>query len=137
MVAGRPGHDREEIARKLIEWARKEESRNLNGFCCQLEPPINANMVMNWARECIKFREAYEIAKAFLADRRERLLNEGKMHVKAFDLNASVYDIFTQDEKRSQAEFESKLRNTENSTQKENLVTLIESLSKGSMKQNE
>lgn len=107
MVAGRPReHDREAISKELIDWARKDDSLNLCGFCCSREPPLAPSKITEWARECPKFRLAYEEAKAFIGNRREVGLNKGKVHVKAYDLNATVYDHFLKDEKRIQLEME-------------------------------
>ncbi len=111
---GRPReHDRDAIAQEMIEWAKDEESINLNGFCCSREPPLSPSMVLLWSKECPEFRRAYETTKAFIGHRREQRLNSGKLHVKAFDLNATVYDLFTKEDRRESAEFESELRKKE------------------------
>lgn len=113
-VGGRPRlHDRDKIAMELIEWAKKDSSVNLNEFCCTREPPISPRKVSEWSKECNKFQEAYEIAKSFLGERRERKLSANQLHIKAYDLNAPVYDFFLKQEKREQAEFESKLKSQE------------------------
>lgn len=104
---GRPReHDRDSIKDQLIEWAKKEESINLCGFCGSREPPLNPVMVTTWAREDHEFRLAYETAKGIIGGRREVNLNKGKLHVKAYDLNSTVYDHFLKDEKRIQMELE-------------------------------
>src|SRR5258708_19190957 len=88
---GRPReHNREQIAKDLIEWARKPESINLNEFCAHYEPIISPPKIGQWARECSEFRSAYEAAKAFLGYRREQKLNKQELHVKAYDLNATT-----------------------------------------------
>lgn len=110
MVAGRPReHDREQIAKDLINWAKLESSINFNKFCCTREPPIPASKLLLWSKECDKFRAAYETAKAFLGCRREEWLSSERLHVKAYDLNANVYDLFAKDEKMSNAAYESSL----------------------------
>lgn len=97
---GRPRiHDREDIARQLIEWARDENSMNLNKFCCTREPPLDPNQILTWSHEDKEFRRAYDIAKGFLAARREERLNNELLHVKAYDLNATVYDQFIKKDK--------------------------------------
>lgn len=107
MVMGRPRiHDREAISEDLIIWAKKDDSINMCGFCAQLDPPLNPQKITEWARECTKFRLAYETAKNMVGARREVNLNKGKLHVKAYDLNATVYDHFLKDEKRMQMELE-------------------------------
>lgn len=112
MVAGRPReHDREQIAEDLIVWAQKEDSYNLNGFCG--EQLISPSKITDWARECKEFRGAYEKAKAILGARRERGLVNGTLHVKAYDLNASVYDHFLKTDKREQLEYEKSLEEKE------------------------
>lgn len=111
MAFGRPReHDREQIAKDLIEWARKEDSINFNKFCCTREPPIPASKLLLWSKECDDFRVAYETAKAFLGCRREEWLSQERLHVKAYDLNANVYDLIAKDEKMSMSAYESSLR---------------------------
>jgi hypothetical protein len=101
-------HDRDQIALDMIEWAQKEDSLNLNGFCA--EQLIAPSKISNWAKEEPFFRQAYEITKAILAERRERRLAEDKLHVKAFDLNASVYDHFLKETRMEIAKFEAMLK---------------------------
>lgn len=116
MPAGRPReHDREKIGLELIEWARKQDSVTFNKFCCTREPPIPASKLLQWAKECDKFRATYETAKAFLACRREEWLSQELLHVKAYDLNANVYDLFAKDEKRDNSAYEASLRKEEDS----------------------
>lgn len=111
---GRPRiHDREQIAKELIEWAEDSESINLNKFCCTRKPPLAPSMITNWARECDNFQRAYETAKAFLGARREEMLTENKLHVKAYDLNANTYDYFLKEERRAEKEFEASLKEIE------------------------
>lgn len=108
-------HDRNQIALDMLDWAKKEDSVNLNAFCAMQELPTSKPSL--WAKENDLFRQAYEIVKAHIAARREAWLNTGMLHVKAYDLNATVYDYFLKEEKRLYAEFETLLK-----TQTENNV---------------
>lgn len=118
MVSGRlREHDRNQIALDLIEWAQKDDSLNLNAFCAlKMLPP---SKISQWAKEDDFFRQAYEMAKAHVGARREECLRTGRLHVKAYDLNAPVYDYFLKEERRLQAEFESRLKQEEQATVKE------------------
>ncbi len=108
---GRPReHDRDQIALDLVEWAKLESSINFNKFCCTREPPIPATKLLLWAKEDDKFRMAYETAKAFLGCRREEWLSKEMLHVKAYDLNATVYDLIAKDEKMCTSQYEANLR---------------------------
>lgn len=111
---GRPRkYDRDQVALMLLDWAFKEDSLNLNGFCGEIL--ITPSKITEWAREENNFRLAYETAKAIISERREQKLNDGELHVKAYDLNASVYDHFLKMERREFAQFESLLKSqTEN-----------------------
>lgn len=134
MVSGRlREHNREKIAADMIEWAKKDDSLNLNGFCAEkLLPP---SKISQWAKEDDFFRQAYEITKALLAKRREEALETGTLHVKAYDLNARVYDAFLREESESekdrdlerkikQLEFEIKLKNDNGSASPEMIANL-------------
>lgn len=113
-LGGRPReHNREEIFKELIEWAKKDDSINLCKFCCTREPPLAPSMLIRWAKDD-QFSQSYETAKAFLGARREELLNGEKLHVKAYDLNATTYDQFLKEEKKEMAQFQSELNQKEN-----------------------
>lgn len=115
-------HDRDKIAQDLVEWAKQDGSINLNAFCCSREPPLAPSKITEFARECDKFRLAYEEAKAYLGARREQMLTNGTLHVKAYDLNANTYDYFLKQERREQAKFEADLsKETAKQVSKEDL----------------
>lgn len=136
MVMGRPKeYDREAIAKALVEWAIKDDSLNLNGFCTTHDPLIPPPYLSIWANEDEQFSKAYNLAKAFLAVRRERKLKEGELHVKAYDLNAAVYDFFLRDERRKEKEHEAGLKSSSVDQSIENLATLINKIEKGEIKQ--
>jgi len=123
---GRPReHDREQIAIDIITWARLSDSININKFCAYYEPIIPHAKMCSWAREDPLFRQAFDCAKMFLAFRREEKLNRNELHVKAYDLNAPVYDLFLRDEKREQLEFESALRKQEDLIKPQNLIVRV------------
>lgn len=110
MPAGRPReHDRAKIAQDLIEWAKRQDSINFNKFAAYYEPIFPVSKLRLWSAEDPEFRTAYECAKNFLAFRREEWLNQDKLHVKAFDLNATVYDLQHKEEKMENAKFEASL----------------------------
>ena len=107
---GRPRtHDRDQIAKELIEWAQLPDSINLCGFCCSRQPPIAPQRITQWASECDHFQEAYWQAKAFIGARREVLLSKDKLHVKAYDLNARTYDEFLKQEMKETEAYKAKL----------------------------
>lgn len=108
-------HDRSQIALDMLDWAKKEDSINLNAFCAMQE--LTPSKLSQWSKESELFRQAHEISKAHIGARRETWLNTGMLHVKSYDLNASVYDYFLKEEKRLYAEFEALLK-----TQTENNV---------------
>lgn len=114
-----PEWDKEAVANKLIEWAKKDDSLNLNHFCCTHIPPIPPSYIVRWSKDSDVFCQAYEIAKSQLGHRRERKLKEGELHVKAYDLNAATYDYFLKQEKRDQAEHEASLKNQDNNKPQE------------------
>lgn len=133
MVSGRlRKHDRDQIALDMIEWAQKEDSLNLNGFCgMKLLAP---SKISNWAKEDDFFRQAYEVTKGILGERRERLLGESKLHVKAYDLNACTYDHFLKENRMEMARFEALLKFAEDDNTppelKQKVIELMELMQK-------
>jgi len=135
MVSGRlREHDREQIAKDLIMWAKKEDSVNLNGFCSS--KLIAPSKLSEWAKQDDFFREAYEIAKSFLGERRERLLTNDMLHVKAYDLNAAVYDRFLKEERMEMAKYETLLKFVQEENQNPEVIDKFNSLME-LMKQNQ
>ena len=111
---GRPRkHDREQIANDMLEWAQQPDSINLNKFCAHYKPHIPPSKISNWAKEDDVFRQAYEVTNAFLAYRREEWLNDKRLHVKAYDLNAYVHDHFMNENRKEHAAYESSLKSQE------------------------
>ncbi len=101
-------HDRDQVALDMINWAQLDTSINLNEFCAINK--MSPSMIIRWSKENDLFRQSYELVKAHLAWRRENWLNSEALHVKAYDLNATNYDMFLRDERRAQAEFEAGLK---------------------------
>lgn len=107
---GRPRErDRDQIALDLMEWAKKEDSLNVNKFCALYDPPFPPSKLSQWSKEDEEFRQSYDICKAHLAYRREEKLNSGDLHVKAYDLTAAAYDFIVKEERESHAKFEAAL----------------------------
>jgi hypothetical protein len=135
MVSGRlREHNREKIAEDLIKWATKEDSINLNGFCAtKLIAPSKLSL---WSKEDEFFRQAFEIAKSFIGERRERLLTNDMLHVKAYDLNAAVYDRFLKEERMEMAKYETLLKFVQEENQNPEVIDKFNSLM-DLMKQNQ
>ncbi len=104
-------HDREDIADKLIVWAKLDSSINLCKFCFENE--IVPQKLSEWAKVDEKFREALQFARVCLGFRREEKLNNGEINTVGYNLNASTYDYFLKEEKRDQLTFESEIRKKE------------------------
>lgn len=109
---GRPReHDRKQLADDLIEWAMLEDSLNLCGFAAlKLIPP---RKIWQFSVEDDYFREAYDLAKAMIGERRDKMLNAKLLATESYKLNAHVYDYFMKQEHRDDLEFQSKLKNEE------------------------
>jgi len=108
---GRPCEfDRVQVAKDMIEWAKQPDSININKFCALHDPIIPPATFTRWRDEDPEFRAAYECVKLFLAFRREEKLNSEQLHVKAYDLNATVYDYFLREEKLLMMKHESDLK---------------------------
>jgi hypothetical protein len=108
-VSGRPRkYDREQVALELVEWCKKEANINLCGFT--VDTGIVPSMIFTWCKEDPIFQKAYEEAKTILGAKREKLLNMNKLHYKAYDMNAIVYDSYLKYAKREHAQFEAEIK---------------------------
>ena len=106
-------HNREKIATDIIEWAKKEDSINVNKFCAYYEHPFPTQKLSEWSKEDSIFRESYDIAKAMLAARREELTGKGLLHVKCYDLSAASYDYIVKENQQQKAKYEHDLKSAE------------------------
>jgi hypothetical protein len=128
---GRPReHDRDQIASELIEWARKDNSINLNAFCCTREPPLDPSKLSNWAKEDDYFRQVFKATKTFLAVRREQWVSSEQLHQSAYSRTSKVYDHFEKEEARDefayQKELEAKVGKEINASANEDVKTRLD-----------
>ncbi len=121
---GRPReYDLKLVAKDLLEWASKDDSINLNKFCAYND--IVPATMLRWKDEDSDFREAYNKAKAFIGFRREEQLSKGKLHVKAYDLNATVYDAFGREEKMAMTKYEADVRKLDDQSTKQIIIEAV------------
>jgi hypothetical protein len=109
--------DRDKVFIDLEAWVKLETSMNFNKFCAEYGiPPPKLSM---WSNDDEDRKDVYDIAKAYIADRRERFLCAGKLHPKGYECNITVYDYFLKVDKKETAEFEANLKkeNFEKSTE--------------------
>lgn len=126
---GRPReHDRKQIAIDIVEWAKQPDSINLCKFCAYYEPIIPPSKLSIWSKEDDDFRKAYECAKLFLGMRREEWLNQERLHVKAYDLNAETYDYFLKEERREKSKFENDLSKESQSKATDKQISQIDAI---------
>ncbi len=115
MALGRPRTiDREELQNNMIEWAAKDTSINLCGFCAEYS--LDPDYVLKLSKIDEDFGRTYRMVKSVLGSRREHKLKEGELHNKAYDLNAATYDLFLKEERLDQLKYESALKKEEASS---------------------
>ena len=131
---GRPlKYDREEEARLILEWSKKEDSINLLGFTTEREYP--AEYLSVWSNENPNFSQVIKLVKQRIAVRREKMLNEGKLHNSTWQRCAAAYDTLLRDHEREQKEFESKLKQKELEIASMSLCDIQKGLDEGTIKQ--
>jgi hypothetical protein len=116
----------EKMIKEMEEWVKKESSINICGFCADYgyTYALFRSKVVNKQ----EFKDAYEIVRLRLAERRERLLNCDLLHSHAYNRYQSCYDPFIdtyEDEKKDQ-EAERKIKIAQ--AQPENTINLSEFL---------
>lgn len=109
---GRPREwDRLELAEKMLEWSLLPDSTNLLGFSdIYCIPPQKVSCL---ARDDEGFRLAFQLVKARVGMRRERALSKGQLHLRAYDLNAAVYDYHLKEERRDEMAYQASLKKLE------------------------
>jgi hypothetical protein len=108
---GRPRErDRKQLAKQLIEWAQLPTSTNLLGFGISLTPPLSPQRLSEYSKDDPEFKEAVQLAKAIIGQRREQLVSKNQLHSKAYDLNAPVYDYYLKEERRDEFAYQQALK---------------------------
>jgi hypothetical protein len=88
---GRPReHDREDVARQMIEWAKREDSLTLTGFSAKTM--ISSTIIRNWRSLDPNFRALTDIIYDIIAERRERKYNAGEIKDRSYSIHSRVYD---------------------------------------------
>ena len=109
VLKGRPEeYNKEEYAQKLLKWAYKPDSTNFCQFCA--EEFIPATYITRWKNHSEVFCQAYDIARLMLGAKRESNLNKNDLHVKAYDLNAKVYDPFLNEQFMKEKQIDAELK---------------------------
>lgn len=91
MAGGRPPvYDWIKEAKDLDEWSKLDDSITLYDFTDQ--KPYLASQLVDFAACSPEFSESLKKAKERIARRREKKLNEGKLHIAAWGRSARLYD---------------------------------------------
>lgn len=108
-VGGRPReHDRDQIAKDMLEWAQLKDSTNLCGFAGPRQ--LSPEKLRTFCQECDRFRSAYNSVKLIIGQRRENMLNAKLLDSHAYNRNAHTYDAFMRETYQSDKEYELTLR---------------------------
>ena len=125
----RKKYDMEEESAAILEWAKKEDSINLNGYCIERQHP--AEYISVFCKRSKEFDFYCGLALCYLAVRREKLVSAGKLYQGTWMRNASVYDRLLRYHEREQKQYESDLRIGEKEKDSINLSDLITTLTSG------
>lgn len=110
--------DVDELCQKILAWGEKEGSLVLREFAAKEGIPIGT--FLDWVERNEKLKSAYSIARSLVGCRRERGALEGLYSVPMVLRFQPIYDA----EFKNMMEWESKLKNTEASSQSQKIVVL-------------
>ena len=134
MGIGRPEvWNKEEQAKLILEWSKKDDSINLMAFCNDQEFP--AEYLSRWAKDSETFCQALKVSKQRIAARREKMLNEGKLHNSAWQRCASLYDAQLHMHERAEKEFEHNLKMKQIEQEAKNMCDLKKEMADGKLQQ--
>jgi hypothetical protein len=126
-------YDYELLAKEMIEWAKDEDSINLCEFCAERAYPHS--LIRRLKKEIPAFSDAIEITKMQLAARRERFLNDGRLHARAWDRCARLYDLFLDDHETKLEDKDAERKRGIADRTELNLVALAKMAAEGSISQ--
>ena len=130
---GRRKYDHYIIAEELLDWSLNEDAISIAGFCA--ERGYLSELIWRFEIEFEEFSYAYHIAKMRLAERRERMLNEGVMHCATFQRYQGGYDPFLRKDEDNEKDKEAVRRRGIAEINHANLVELAKIMSEGKIKQ--
>lgn len=126
---GRPTiYDPEIEANAIDEWSQMESAINLVGFCVWRD--ICPDYIYEWAAKSIVFSKALKRAKARLAERRERMANEGSLNYGSFARYQDCFDPFLKSHEDGKKEYEANLKNTQKKNDLDELVGALSTVVK-------
>ncbi len=116
--SGRPlKYDMEQEAIAIEEWSKKESAINLVGFVCERD--ICPDYIYDWADRSEVFSQALKKAKARLAERRERLMNQNAINYGSFNRYQDIYDPFLKRHEDEKKNYEAYLKKAEEKSTQE------------------
>jgi hypothetical protein len=127
-VGGRPTErDVDFLTRELLDWAERPDSLNLNSFCGQRHIMIRPTSLIQIKDRAgnEQLSEAYDIAKSFLATRREEANSEKLLSDQAYKCNLRVYDAFNKDDWKKEKIFEAGLNTAKEDGNNQKLAEMI------------
>jgi hypothetical protein len=126
-------YDYEKIADELLEWAELETSINLCQFCADRNYVVKS--FYDWKEKSPYFRDAWELTKMRLAERRERLLNADLLNYGTWARHAKRFDPFLHIEEEEDLDKEANRRKGIVQAEQANLITLAQMLRENQISQ--
>ena len=128
-----PVYDAEKLAAELIDWSKNEESINITQFCC--DRGYLPGLIWRLEKENTDFSNAYILARMKLAERRERMLNEGLLNYGAWQRYQRGFDPFLAKEEEEVADKDAARKRGIVQAEQANLVTLAKLAAQGKISQ--
>jgi hypothetical protein len=117
----------DEIADKLDEWSKREDSQWLGSFLIEIEAPCHTYLA-RWADESEKFATTLRIAKWRIAERNRKSLHKSEYNSVQFQREIAMYDSILKAHDREEKEFEASLKDKQNTNVNEEALKSAQSI---------
>lgn len=121
------------IIEEMLQWAKKEDSLVFAGFCA--EHGYMPELIWKFCQQIKEFEEAYVITKMYLAERRERHMNNDQLNYGAWARYQKWYDPFLSKHEDEEADKDMERKKGVANQEKANLFLLAKMAAEGTIKQ--
>ena len=117
----------DELAIKLNEWSKQEDSRWLGDFLILIEAPSHTYL-SRWAEESEDFATSLRMAKLRIASRVRNQLHDDSYNASLFHREIGMYDSMLKAHDREEKEFEASLKDKQNTNVNEEALKSAQSI---------
>jgi hypothetical protein len=121
------------IMEQMLDWAKKEDSINICGFCVKYG--YTPQLIWRLEQSNASFDIAYNLVKMQLSERRERLTNENKLNYGSYNRYQKMLDPFLSSHEDKEKDQDAERKKGIVQAEGQNLADLAKLIAEGKLSQ--